>query len=229
MPCGSIDAAAAVRSRRSRWSCRLCRCCRCAAAAQATRGVSLTEERVALVIGNAAYKRRPARQPGQRRAADRSARCSRPASRSRCTRTSTATAWSAALRDFGSRLNENTVAVLYYAGHGAAAARPQLPDPGRRRDPQRGRDPASPASTSGFILGRMSRAKSRINIVILDACRDNPFAKRRRRHRQRRAWRRWTRRSARCSPSPPRRASRRPTASASAATASTPRSSRGIC
>jgi hypothetical protein len=28
----------------------------------------------------------------------------------------------------------------------------------------------------GFILGRMSHARSRINIVILDACRNNPFA-----------------------------------------------------
>ena len=71
-----------------------------------------------------------------------------------------------------------------------------------------------------YILGQMSRAKSRVNVVILDACRDNPFAKRAPatlagpgadgcadRHA--------------CWPTPPRRASRRPTASASAATAST--------
>jgi uncharacterized caspase-like protein len=28
----------------------------------------------------------------------------------------------------------------------------------------------------GFLLGRMATARSRINIVILDACRNNPFA-----------------------------------------------------
>ena len=29
----------------------------------------------------------------------------------------------------------------------------------------------------GYILGKLENAKSRVNIVILDACRDNPFAR----------------------------------------------------
>jgi hypothetical protein len=80
-----------------------------------------------------------------------------------------------AMRGFGQRLNEQTVAVLYYAGHGL-----QLRDRNylipvdaeiRSEDeiPLAGIDIA-------FILGRMSAARSRVNIVILDACRNNPFA-----------------------------------------------------
>jgi Caspase domain len=80
-----------------------------------------------------------------------------------------------ALRAFGERLTDNSVAVLYYAGHGL-----QLRDRNylipvdaemRSEDeiPLAGIDIA-------FILGRMSAAKSRVNIVILDACRNNPFA-----------------------------------------------------
>ena len=80
-----------------------------------------------------------------------------------------------ALRAFGQRLNDNSVAVLYYAGHGL-----QLRDRNYLIpiDAEiRSEDEIALAGIDlSFILGRMSAARSRINIVILDACRNNPFA-----------------------------------------------------
>ena len=146
------------------------------ATAQAPRGVSLTEDRVALVIGNAAYKRDPLDNPvnDARLIASRLEQAGfKVTRRENLDRNGMA----AALRDFGAALNENTVAVLYYAGH-AMQLRDQnymIPIDAEMRNED---DVGMQGVDLTFILGRMSRAKSRVNVVILDACRDNPFAKR---------------------------------------------------
>jgi uncharacterized caspase-like protein len=139
-----------------------------------TRGMSVTEERLALVIGNAAYRNDPLDNPVND--ARLVARSLQQAGFAVTLRENLDRAGLLdALRAFGNRLNENTIAVLYYAGHGL-----QLRDRNylipvdaeiRSEDeiPIAGMD-------LGFILGRMSQARSRINIVILDACRNNPFA-----------------------------------------------------
>jgi uncharacterized caspase-like protein len=144
-------------------------------AAERMRGTAIAEERFALVIGNAAYRSadpldnpvNDARLVAQSlRQAGFSVELREDLDR---------TGLVAALRGFGARLHENAVAVLYYAGHGL-----QLRDRNylipidadiRSEDeiPIAGLD-------LGFILGRMSAARSRVNIVILDACRNNPFA-----------------------------------------------------
>jgi uncharacterized caspase-like protein len=146
------------------------------AAAQAMRGVSVTEQRVALVIGNTAYKRDEL---------DNAVNDARLMQRTLEKADFTVTlrenldraGMLVALREFGAQLNENTVAVLYYAGH-ALQLRDQnfmIPVDAEIRSedeiPIQGMDLT-------YILGQMSRAKSRVNVVILDACRDNPFAKR---------------------------------------------------
>jgi uncharacterized caspase-like protein len=80
-----------------------------------------------------------------------------------------------ALRAFGERLTDNSVAVLYYAGHGL-----QLRDRNYLIPVDaeiRSEDEIALAGIDiAFVLGRMSAARSRVNIVILDACRNNPFA-----------------------------------------------------
>jgi len=147
-----------------------------AAAAQTTRGVSITEDRVALVIGNAAYKHDPLDNPvnDARLIASRLQQAGfKVTRRENLDRNGMA----AALRDFGAALNENTVAVVYYAGH-ALQLRDQnymIPIDAEIRSED---DIGMQGVDLTFILGRMSRAKSRVNVVILDACRDNPFAKR---------------------------------------------------
>ena len=86
------------------------------AVAQQMRGVSLTEQRVALVIGNAAYKRDELDNPVND--ARLIARTLEKANFKVALRENLDRAGMlSALREFGDQLTENTVAVLYYAGH----------------------------------------------------------------------------------------------------------------
>ena len=143
----------------------LCWCCGAAWA---------QEQRVALVIGNAAYRIDP---------------LDNPVNDARLVATSLKQAGFdvtlaenldrrgllGALRAFGERLNDNAVAVLYYAGHGLQLRDRNYLIPVDAE--MRSEDEIPLAGIDiGFILGRMSAAKSRVNIVILDACRNNPFA-----------------------------------------------------
>jgi len=82
-----------------------------------------------------------------------------------------------ALDDFENRLRQAEVGLVFYAGHGIQA---------------RGKNWLIPADatveteadlryegiSAGDFLGAMERAGSQLNIVILDACRDNPLPKR---------------------------------------------------
>ena len=145
-----------------------------ASAAERMRGIAVTEDRIALVIGNAAYRNDPLDNPvNDARLIGQSLK--QAGFGVVVLENLDRRAMYKALSDFGERLNENTIAVLYYAGHGL-----QLRDRNylipvdadiRREDeiPVVGVD-------LGFLLGRMTSARSRINIVILDACRNNPFA-----------------------------------------------------
>jgi hypothetical protein len=144
------------------------------APAQAMRGVSLTEDRVALVIGNAAYKRDPLDNPvnDARLIASKLNQAGfKVALRENLDRNGMVNA----LREFGAQLNENTVAVLYYAGHGLQLRDRNFLIPTDAEIRNEGDIPIQGMDLS-FFLDRMSQAKSRVNIVILDACRDNPFA-----------------------------------------------------
>ena len=152
-------------------------CCALAwptAFAQQARGLAITEERVALVIGNAAYRSDPLDNPindARLIAASLQRAGFNVTQRENLDRT----ALLGALRDFGNRLNENTIAVLYYAGHGLQLRDRNYLIPVDAEIRSEDEIPISGIDLS-FILGRMSAARSRINIVILDACRNNPFA-----------------------------------------------------
>ena len=147
------------------------------AAAQAPRGVSLTEDRVALVIGNAAYRQHEPLDNPVNDARLIGARLEQAGFKVTRRENLDRNGMAKALQDFGALLNENTVAVLYYAGH-AMQLRDQnymIPVDAELRTEE---DIGMQGVDLTFILGRMSRAKSRVNVVILDACRDNPYAKR---------------------------------------------------
>ena len=138
------------------------------------RGVAVTEERIALVIGNAAYRNDPLDNPvNDARLIAKSLQQSGFAVtlRENLDRTGLLNA----LREFGQRLNENTIAVLYYAGHGLQLRDHNYLMPVDADIRSEDEIPISGMDLS-FILGRMSHARSRVNIVILDACRNNPFA-----------------------------------------------------
>ena len=145
-----------------------------AAIAQQPRGLAITEERLALVIGNAAYRTDPLDNPINDARLIASS-LQRSGFNVTLRENLDRTALLGALRDFGNRLNENTIAVLYYAGHGLQLRDRNYLIPVDAEIRSEDEIPITGIDLS-FILGRMSAARSRINIVILDACRNNPFA-----------------------------------------------------
>jgi len=144
-----------------------------AAATERARGLSVTEERIALVIGNAAYRQDPLDNPvNDARLVAKSLRQSgfNVALHENLDRRGLLDA----LRGFGARLGENTIAVLYYAGHGLQLRDRNYLIPVDAEIRSEDEIPLAGIDL-GFVLGRMSAARSRINIVVLDACRNNPF------------------------------------------------------
>jgi len=145
-----------------------------AAAAERMRGIAVTEERIALVIGNAAYRVDPLDNPvNDARLVAQSLRQAGFAVRVH--ENLDRRAMVEALRDFSNRLGENTIAALYYAGHGLQLRDRNFLIPVDAEIRSEDEIPIAGVDID-FLLRRMGTARSRINIVILDACRNNPFA-----------------------------------------------------
>ncbi len=82
-----------------------------------------------------------------------------------------------ALRRFGSRLrDQNGVGLFYYAGHGMQVSGENYLLP-VDINPSTETDVRYDAIPVGKLLGQMEAAGNGMNIVILDACRNNPFAR----------------------------------------------------
>ena len=81
------------------------------------------------------------------------------------------------VREFGNRLKDKGgIGLFYYAGHGIQSKGVNYLIPTDANIA--GEDELSTrAYDSAEVLEKMDTAKNRINMVILDACRDNPFAK----------------------------------------------------
>jgi uncharacterized caspase-like protein len=80
------------------------------------------------------------------------------------------------LRDFAKRLqNEEGASVFYYAGHGVQIEGRNylLPVDVNLRDEDEVRDEG--VDVDELFVSRLERARTQVRIVILDACRDNPF------------------------------------------------------
>src|SRR6185436_10635807 len=82
-----------------------------------------------------------------------------------------------ALREFGDRLDRQATGVFYFAGHGLQVR-------GRNyllpvdADIAREDEVAFSALDVGAVMEKLDSAKNPVNIVILDACRNNPFGSR---------------------------------------------------
>jgi hypothetical protein len=81
-----------------------------------------------------------------------------------------------ALDQFTTRINQGYVGLFYYAGHGMEVEGENYLIPVNAQIKYE-KDVEYESMPLGKILGRMEDAGNRINIVILDACRDNPFRK----------------------------------------------------
>jgi uncharacterized caspase-like protein len=137
---------------------------------------ALAEKRVALAIGNANYRNvghlsNPANDATMLAATLKQARFDVVTLRTDLT----ANEMRRALRDFGDRARDADVAVIYYAGHGLEVDGTNylIPiDAALERDT----DVYDEALPLDRLLVAVEPAKQ-LRLVILDACRDNPFAK----------------------------------------------------
>jgi hypothetical protein len=81
------------------------------------------------------------------------------------------------LRAFGSKIPRGGVALFYFAGHGVQIKGVNFLLPVGSRIEKEG-DIEFEGVDAGRIMNELESAGSRLNIVILDACRNNPFAQR---------------------------------------------------
>jgi formylglycine-generating enzyme required for sulfatase activity len=134
------------------------------------------EQRVALVIGNAAYQQAPLRNPiNDARAV--AARLERLGFVVIQRENLKAREIGPALREFRSRLSPGAVALFFYAGHGLQVrGQNYLPTVDASIDAEE--DVPTQALDVGKVLELMDESKSRVNLVFLDACRNNPFSRR---------------------------------------------------
>ncbi len=80
-----------------------------------------------------------------------------------------------AIREFGSRLREGDIALFFYAGHAIQLRDRNYLIPVDAEVKQE-EDVSFYSLDVVEVLQRMDRARTRANLLILDACRDNPFA-----------------------------------------------------
>ena len=138
-------------------------------------GPAAAESRHALVIGNGGYKDAPLKNPPNDATA--MAKVLRglgfevieliDASQAQMKK---------GLAAFGERLKEDSVGLFYYAGHGVQVKGdnwliPVDADISTESDVEFG------ALSASQVIGKMEDKQSSVNIVILDACRNNPFSR----------------------------------------------------
>jgi formylglycine-generating enzyme required for sulfatase activity len=140
--------------------------------------VQAAETRIALVIGNSAYASGPLANPAndarlvgqalgqlgfeliERRDADQNT-------------------MKRAIEEFGERLDKGggaAVGLFYYAGHGLQLNGRNYLIPTKANIEREG-DVEIEAVSADWVIEQMRFARNRLNIVILDACRNNPFSR----------------------------------------------------
>ena len=134
-----------------------------------------TDKRIALVIGNANYKYRPLRNP--RNDADDISRSLRSSGFEVIDlRDASLQQMRAGVRQFGDRLINNDVGLVYYSGHGVEVKGRNYSIP-VSADILREDEIADQGLDVSLILEKMNTAGKGVNILIVDACRDDPFGR----------------------------------------------------
>ena len=149
------------------------------ATAQQTRGMGLSsassEKRVALVIGNSRYESAPLRNPVND--ANLVAATLREVGFDVISRTDVnLREMQLAVREFSRKIQNGSVGLFYYAGHGMQSGGRNFLIPISAQIEVEG-DVVLEALDLNSVLEQMGMAQNRLNIVILDACRNNPFTR----------------------------------------------------
>ncbi len=134
-----------------------------------------TERRVALVIGNSSYSSSPLVNPVND-AADIAATLKRLDFSVTLKKNVTLQDMENSVRNFGDNLKQGGVGLFFYAGHGVQISGKNYLIPIGARI-KRSTDLKYQAMDTEMLLDEMGNAGNNLNIVILDACRDNPFPK----------------------------------------------------
>ncbi len=134
-----------------------------------------SQQRIALVIGNSAYSSGPLKNPVND-ATDMAASLRKLGFKVDLKKNADLETMELAIEDFGNRLKKGGVGLFYYAGHGVQVNGVNYLVPvGARINKES--DVRYRAVDAGRILDEMANANNGLNIVLLDACRDNPFGK----------------------------------------------------
>jgi formylglycine-generating enzyme required for sulfatase activity len=136
------------------------------------------ETRIALVIGNSEYASGPLPNPAN------DAKLMGDALTSLgfdviARRNADQTTMKRAIEEFGSRLEKagaGAVGLFYYAGHGVQLNGKNYLIPTTARIDREG-DVEIEAVSADWVIEQMRYARNQLNIVILDACRNNPFTR----------------------------------------------------
>ena len=132
-------------------------------------------KRIALVVGNSNYKVRPLKNSGND-ADDVSRSLKATGFDVIDLRDATLPQMRTAVRQFGDRLISNDVGLVYYSGHGVEVKGRNYFIP-VNADIQREDEIADQGLDVSLILEKMSTAGKGVNILIVDACRDDPFGR----------------------------------------------------
>jgi uncharacterized caspase-like protein len=132
-------------------------------------------KRFALVIGNAAYKGSPLSNPVND-ARDIAQTLSDLGFEVIYKQNATQAEMKSAIRAFGDRIVKGDVALFYFAGHGAQVNGENYLIPVGAVITKE-EEIEYESVNAGFVLAQMASAGNKMNIVILDACRNNPFAR----------------------------------------------------
>ncbi len=133
------------------------------------------EPRTALVIGNSAYKDAPLINPTND-AEDVAKRLSELGFRVMLHLNANQRQMKQAIRSFAATLKSGGVGLFFYAGHGVQSRNRNYLLP-VNADVQNEYELEDEAVDANLVIGAMDEAQTRVNILILDACRNNPFAK----------------------------------------------------
>lgn len=134
------------------------------------------DRRIALVVGNSRYAEAPLRNSvndARAMAATLRERGFDVLLRENTTRTQLETA----IADFGEKLNEGATGLFFYAGHGMQVNGRNYLIPVDAKVTTEQRIKFETVDVEA-VLDQMQAARSKVNMMILDACRNNPFERR---------------------------------------------------
>jgi hypothetical protein len=133
------------------------------------------EQRTALVIGNSAYSSGPLKNPVND-AADMAAALQKAGFKVTLKKNASLKDMDDAIENFGNRLKRGGVGLFYFAGHGMQVNGINYLIPIGAKIKKES-DVKYEAVDTNRVLDEMANVGNGLNIMMLDACRDNPYAR----------------------------------------------------